>query len=122
MSDVSTTVDRYIALWNETSQEARVAGIAEVFSADATYTDPLADVAGHEGIDAVMAGAQAQFPGFTFRLLDAVDTNHHIARFTWELVPAAGGESLVIGADVAVFGEDGKIRAVYGFLNKVPGA
>ena len=122
MSDVTTTVDRYIALWNETSQEARTAGIAEVFAAKAIYTDPLADVAGHDGIDAVIAGAQAQFPGFTFKLLDAVDSNHNIARFTWELVPAAGGESLVIGADVAVFGEDGKIRAVYGFLNKGPSA
>jgi hypothetical protein len=122
MSDVTTTVDRYIALWNETSQEARIAGIAKIFAADATYTDPLADVAGHDGIAAVIAGAQAQFPGFTFKLLDTVDPNHHIARFTWELVPVAGGESLVIGADVAVFGEDGKIQAVYGFLDKVPSA
>jgi hypothetical protein len=122
MSDVTTTVDRYIALWNEADQESRIAGIAEAFAADATYTDPLADVAGRDGINAVIAGARAQFPGFTFRLLDAVDGNHHIARFTWELVPAAGGESLVTGSDVAVFAEDGKIRAVYGFLDKVPGA
>jgi hypothetical protein len=122
MSDITTTVDRYIALWNETSHEARMTAIAEVFTAEAIYTDPLADVAGYDGIDAVVAGAQAQFPGYAFKLLDAVDSNHNIARFTWELVPAAGGESLVIGADVAVFGEDGKIRSVYGFLNKVPSA
>jgi hypothetical protein len=122
MSDITTTVDRYIALWNETSHEARMTAIAEVFTAEAIYTDPLADVGGYDGIEAVVAGAQAQFPGYAFKLLDAVDSNHNIARFTWELVPAAGGESLVIGADVAVFGEDGKIRAVYGFLNKVPSA
>jgi hypothetical protein len=122
MSDVTATVERYITLWNETGKESRAKGIAEVFAADATYTDPLADVAGHDGIDAVIAGAQAQFSGFTFKLLDAVDGNHHIARFRWELVPGGGGESLVIGSDVAVFGEDGKISSVYGFLDKVPSA
>lgn len=122
MSDVTATVERYIMLWNETSKETRARGITEIFTADATYTDPLADVAGHDGIDAVIVGAQSQFSGFTFKLLDAVDSNHNIARFRWELVPGGGGESLVIGSDVAVFGEDGKIRSVYGFLDKVPGA
>jgi hypothetical protein len=122
MSDVTATVEHYITLWNETSKEARAQGIEKVFTADATYTDPFADVAGHDGIDAVIAGAQAQFPGLTFRLLDAVDSNHNIARFRWELVPGGGGESLVIGSDVASFSEDGKIRSVYGFLDKVPSA
>lgn len=122
MSDIPSTVERYISLWNETDADARKQGIAEVFAEDATYTDPLADVSGHDGINAVLAGAQGQFAGFTFKLLTAVDSNHHIARFSWELLPPGGGESIVIGSDVAAFGEDGKIRAVYGFLDKVPAA
>jgi SnoaL-like domain len=122
MSDVTATVRTYIDLWNETSGEARMKGITETFTTDATYTDPMADVAGYDGIDAVMAGAQGQFSGFTFKLLDGVDSNHNIARFRWELVPAGGGESIVIGSDIAVFSEDGKIRSIYGFLDKVPGA
>lgn len=122
MSDINATVEHYITLWNETVKDARVKGIAEVFSAGATYTDPLADVSGHDGVDAVMAGAQAQFPGLTFKLLGPVESNHNIARFKWELVPDAGGESVVIGADVAVFDENGKIKSVYGFLDKIPGA
>jgi SnoaL-like domain len=122
MSDIAGTVERYLSLWNETDAAARKEGIAEVFADGATYTDPLADVTGPDGIDAVMAAAQAQFAGFTFRLLTAVDSNHHIARFSWELVPAAGGESVVIGSDTAVFAEDGRIRSVYGFLDKVPAA
>jgi hypothetical protein len=122
MSDTAATIDRYLTLWNETDAEARAKGIAEVFTPDATYTDPLADVAGHAGIDALLAGAQGQFAGFTFKLLTAVDSNHHITRFSWELVPATGGESIVIGSDVAVLAEDGKIRAVYGFLDKGPTA
>lgn len=122
MSDIPGTIERYIALWNETDAAARKQGIAELFTEGATYTDPLADVAGHDGIDAVIAGAQGQFAGFTFKLLTAVDSNHHIARFSWELVPAAGGESVVIGSDVAVFAENGRISGIYGFLDKVPAA
>lgn len=120
MSDITGTVERYLALWNETDAVARKDGIAEVFADGATYTDPLADVAGLDGIDAVMAGAQAQFAGLTFKLLTTVDSNHNIARFSWELIPAGGGESVVIGSDTAVFAEDGRIRSVYGFLDKVP--
>jgi hypothetical protein len=122
MGDVTATVELYLNLWNETSKEARMKGITETFTPDATYTDPLADVAGHDGIDTMIAGVQGQFPGFTFKLLGAVDSNHNIARFQWELVPVAGGESVVIGSDVAVLSEDGKIRSIYGFLDKVPGA
>ena len=122
MSDITGTIERYISLWNETDAAARKQGIADIFTAEATYTDPLAEVSGQDGIDAVMAGAQGQFAGFTFKLLTAVDSNHDIARFSWELIPAAGGESVVIGSDVAVFAADGKIRSVYGFLDKVPAA
>lgn len=122
MSDIAGTIERYLSLWNVTDADARKAGIADIFTEDATYTDPLADVAGHDGIDAVMAGAQGQFAGFAFKPLGTVDTNHHIARFSWELVPAGGGESIVIGFDVAAFNEDGKIRSIFGFLDKVPAA
>lgn len=121
MNDITATVKTYIDLWNETSGEARIKGIAETFTSDATYTDPMADVVGHDGIDAVIAGVQGQFPEFTFKLLGEVDSNHNIARFRWELLPAGGGESVVIGSDTAVLSEDGKIRGIYGFLDKVPG-
>lgn len=122
MADITATVELYLNLWNETSKEVRMKGIAEVFTPDATYTDPLADAAGHDGIDAVIAGVQAQMPGLTFRLLGGVDSNHNIARFQWELVPAAGGESVAIGSDVAAISEDGRIRSIYGFLDPVPGS
>ncbi|GGO59830.1 nuclear transport factor 2 family protein [Streptomyces lasiicapitis] len=120
MSDLTELAGRYIAVWNEPDQAKRAAAISELFTAEATYTDPLADVQGHEGIGAVIAGARDQFKGFDFRVLGDVDANHHIVRFQWELVPASGGENIVIGFDVAVTDGAGKIRAVYGFLDKVP--
>lgn len=115
-----TIVERYLAAWNETDAEARAKAVAEVWTEDATYTDPLADVAGHEGIAAVIAGAQEMFPGLVFTPGELHDAHHDLVRFTWHLGPA-GGEALVVGFDVVKLAEDGRIRQVLGFLDKVPG-
>ena len=114
-------IERYIECWNQADPQRRRSLIESVWAADATYTDPLADVRGREAIDAVIGAAQQQFPGLVFSLGGPVDANHHQARFTWHLGPD-GGEPLVIGFDVAVLDADGRIHAVYGFLDKVPAA
>jgi hypothetical protein len=62
------------------------------------------------------------FPGHEFRLLDGVDGHHDIARFRWELVPAGGDKSVAIGLDIAVIDDDGRLRGIYGFLDKAPAA
>ena len=114
-------IERYIECWNQTDPVARRALIDAVWTADASYTDPLADVRGREAIDAVIGAAQAQFPGLVFSLGGPVDANHNQARFTWHLGPD-GGEAIVIGFDVAVVDASGRLAAVYGFLDKVPAA
>ncbi|MGP3962504.1 nuclear transport factor 2 family protein [Nonomuraea sp. 3N208] len=115
----STLVERYIAAWNETDAGARAKAVADLWTEDATYTDPLADVAGHAGIAAVIEGAQGMFPGLVFTPGVVHEAHHHIARFTWHLGPA-GGEPVAIGFDVVEVAEDGRIRKVLGFLDKVP--
>jgi hypothetical protein len=82
----------------------------------------LAVVEGHEAIAAMIIGVREQFPGLVFKLLGDIDAHHNVARFGWELVPEGGGESLVVGFDVAVVADDGRLRHVYGFLDKVPTA
>ncbi|MFC9893409.1 nuclear transport factor 2 family protein [Nocardia sp. NPDC127579] len=113
-------VAQYLEAWNTTDADARKAAVARVFTADATYVDPMVDVAGRAGLDAVIAGVQTQFPGWTFRLGGPVDAHHDQVRFTWDLGPA-DGPAVVIGFDVAIV-EDGKVAKVYGFLDKVPAA
>ncbi|GII61136.1 isomerase [Sphaerisporangium krabiense] len=120
MSDVEKMIDQYITVWNETDPAARRAGVAQVWDADGTYTDPLAAVQGHDAIDALIAAVQAQFPGFAFRLAGTVDAHHDVARFGWHLGPRGDAESVVDGFDVVTLAEDGRIRHVYGFLDKVP--
>lgn len=119
MSDFNELAERYIVTWNETDPAARRAAIEAIYTADATYTDPLVVAEGHDAIDATIAAVQAQFPGLVFRLGGGVDAHHDIARFTWELGPQ-DGEALVVGFDVAVRAEEGRIKAVHGFLDKVP--
>ena len=111
-------IDTYLAAWNETDPAARRRLIDEMWAPDGRYTDPLADIAGRDQLDAVIAAAQAQFAGLEFSLAGPVDAHHHIARFTWQLGPR-GGEPVVVGFDVAAI-EDGRIASVQGFLDRVP--
>ncbi|MEV0158102.1 nuclear transport factor 2 family protein [Micromonospora sp. NPDC050686] len=120
MNPYSDLVDRYLAVWNEADGDARAAAVGALFTPDATYTDPLAEVRGHEQISAVIGGVQQAFPGHVLRPHGVVDGHHDVVRFGWELVPAGGGEAVVVGFDVAVRDTDGRVRAVHGFLDKVP--
>jgi hypothetical protein len=112
---------RYLAAWNETDATARRAAVDALFTEDARYTDPLADVAGREAIAATIAAVQGQFPGFVFRLAGPVDGHHDQLRFTWHLGPD-GQEAPIAGFDVAVTDGAGRIRSVLGFLDRVPAA
>ena len=114
--------DRYLAAWNEPDADARRRAVAELWTEDGSYSDPLAAVEGHEAIAALIAGVREHFPGHVFELMENVDAHHDVVRFGWELVPQGGGESVVIGFDVAVVAQDGRLRSVYGFLDKVPAA
>lgn len=115
-----SAVARYFEAWNAGEDEALAKAVAAAWTADGSYTDPLADVSGHDGIAAVIAAAHEQFPGFVFRLTGTVDGHHDIARFGWELVSTADGSAPVAGFDVISLDTDGRIRSVHGFLDRVP--
>ncbi|MFE5370156.1 nuclear transport factor 2 family protein [Streptomyces mirabilis] len=113
-------VTRYFEAWNATDRDALAKAVAAAWSTDGSYTDPLAEVRGHEGIAAVIAAAHEQFPGFSFRPAGPVDGHHDIARFGWELVNAADGTAPVAGFDVITLDGEDRIRSVHGFLDRVP--
>jgi hypothetical protein len=115
----TTLVERYLACWNETDADARRALIVQTWSADAEYRDPMAQVQGLEAIDATIAAVQGQFPGLVFTQVGDVDAHHQQARFQWGLGPD-GAEPVIVGSDVAILGDDGRITTVLGFLDKVP--
>jgi SnoaL-like domain len=112
---------RYIDAWNQTDAAARRTAVDKLYADDARYVDPLAVAQGREAIASMIGAVQEQFPGLSFRLVGAVDGHHNQARFGWELGPA-GGEAPIVGFDVAVTDDDGRISTVLGFLDKVPSA
>ncbi|WP_438828018.1 nuclear transport factor 2 family protein [Streptomyces tropicalis] len=115
-------VARYLAAWNARGPQARTKAVAAAWTDGGGYTDPLAEVRGHEGIAAVIEAAHARFPGFSFRLAGSVDGHHDTARFSWELVNDADGSAPVGGFDVITLDGEGRIRQVLGFLDRVPAA
>lgn len=118
MTDATTIATNYIAVWNETDPQRRRAMLDERWTADATYVDPLAQVAGRDQIDALITGVQQRFPGFRFTLIGTPDGYGDHARFSWALGPE-GKDGVIKGSDVAVT-DRGRVRAVIGFLDQVP--
>ncbi len=57
---VASTIDAYVATWNETDAGRRQAGIARAWVPDARYRDPVMASDGHAGIDAMLAAVQAK--------------------------------------------------------------
>ena len=119
MDSYDTVVERYLAVWNESDPARRRELLAQGWSHDAHYHDPVMDGSGHEAIDALVQGAQRQFPGFRFRQVGKADGHHGYVRFSWELGPP-DGPAPIAGSDVAVLGADGRLKQVIGFLDRVP--
>lgn len=118
MTDPALVANRYIELWNETDPQRRRNLLEQSWSPDASYVDPMAAVDGHAGMDALVAGVQQRFPGFSFRLVGAPDGYADKVRFSWELGPD-GVDAPIQGSDVVLL-EDGRVRQVIGFLDRVP--
>ena len=53
-----TLVDRYIAAWNATDAAQRRTLVAQTWTESATYVDPLMHGAGHDVVEAIIAGVQ----------------------------------------------------------------
>lgn len=118
MTDITTLVADYLAAWNATDPAERRDLVAGVFAADAEYVDPQMRGAGTDGIDAMIAGVQQQFPGYRFTLAGAPDAHNDRLRFSWHLAPADGAP-IALGTDFARIAPDGRMQEVTGFLEPV---
>jgi hypothetical protein len=116
---ITTVVDAYIAMWNEADPARRRELAGDVFTEDAAYVDPVMSGEGQDGIEAMVAAAQQQFPGHRFELSQGPDAHNDRVRFAWRLVgeegPVAGG------VDFALIAPDGRLSAVTGFLEPAAG-
>ena len=119
-SNATALATRYLAAWNEADPTRRRALVAEAFSEDARYLDPLMQGQGHDGVAAMIGGAQAHFPGLRFTLHGTPDAHNDRLRFSWALGPE-GAAPVARGTDFCTLAADGRLQNVTGFLDLVPG-
>ena len=118
MPEITDVIDKYIAAWNETDATRRLELVTRALAPDATYVDPLMSGQGHKGIDAMIAGAQEQFPGHRFELSFGPDAHNGKVRFGWRLYGPDGGAPVAAGADFGALAGDGRLDSVTGFLEQ----
>jgi hypothetical protein len=87
---ITAVVDNYIAMWNEADPARRRELAGDVFTEDAGYVDPVMSGEGQDGIEAMVAAAQQQFPGHRFELTHGPDAHNDRVRFAWRLVGEGG--------------------------------
>lgn len=119
MSNVEAVIENYVASWNETDPGKRGSTLAAACATNASYRDPVMTSDGHAGLDAMLAGVQAKFPGFVLKRISKIDHHNGSARFAWSLGPAAG-PSVVEGVDFCTLGSDGRLASIVGFIDKMP--
>ena len=118
MTDAAHIADRYIAVWNEADPARRDALLAENWSADVTYVDPLMSGEGREEISALIGAVHARFPDFRFTLAGAADGYGDKVRISWALGPEAEPD-MILGTDFIVI-DNSRLKSVTGFIDKVP--
>jgi hypothetical protein len=112
-------VVRYLACWNQRDPGKRRELVTKTWTADATYVDAHRRGAGLDGIDAMIAKAQEQHPGYVLRLSSGIEAHNGFIRFSW----GAGGTEeapLFIGGTDFAQVEGGKLKTVVGFVDAAP--
>jgi hypothetical protein len=118
MTDIPELVDRYLQVWNETDPARRRALIANTWTEDASYLDPVLCGQGHDGIDAMVEAVHARYPGLTFARAGQIDQHNDRVRFGWTF-GSEHGPALARGIDIAVVAPDGRFAQVTGFFDEV---
>ena len=122
MSSANELVVSYLAAWNERNPQRRRELVARTWTEDGSYVDAHRRGDGIDGIDAMIGMAQAQFPGYTLRLVSGVEAQNGFVRFSW----AGGGMPeaplYLGGTDFAAINGDGRFQTVAGFTDAAPAA
>ena len=134
--DVKDLTSRYVAAWNEPDPARRRQAIQALWAEDGIhvlqppaefrqaaaglgFTSAALEARGHDELEARVTRAYQDFvaPGqFTFRPRDNADALRNVVKFSWEMVPAGGGEATATGLEILILGPDGRIEADYQFI------
>jgi hypothetical protein len=116
MSAVTTTIYRYLAMWNETDTADPGGHRHRALDGD-EYIDPVVSAETRGGLIEQLAGLRAQYPGHRLRRANGVRPAH--GDVAWELVGPYGTVA-VAGIDVGALAPDGRLKHIVGFFEPLP--
>jgi hypothetical protein len=116
IADPKTIAEEYIALWNEDDAGRRRRMIADGWSTEARYVDPLMAGDGPEGVASMIDAVRDRFPGHGFVLEGVADGHGPFVRFSWTL-GGPDGSRVISGTDMVRLDREGRIAEVVGFLD-----
>lgn len=113
----------YLAMWHEQDAARRHALIHELWASDAENITRSFTAAGIGQIVQRVDRAHAEWVSrqdFVFRPCGTADAHNNLVRFSWEMLPRAGGAIEAKGLDILVLNTTGKIRSLYQFAEPLP--
>ncbi|HEX4330259.1 MAG TPA: nuclear transport factor 2 family protein [Burkholderiales bacterium] len=114
--NLTELIDRYCAAWNAAEPAERARLLAEVLSAEGSYTDPMVHAANPAALLAHIAAVREKRPGAQVLRVGEVQAHHHVARFAWEATQA--GTVLRRGIDIVTLDAQGaKLTSIIGFFD-----
>ena len=94
----------------------RKVAISQLYTEDCIFFEAEEQIVGRDALNEKVERILQEAPGFVFRLVGSPQVNHDHGRLQWQFGPN-GAPPFVTGMDIAVF-EQGKIRALYAFIDK----
>lgn len=111
-------LERYVVLWNEENAERRSQLITQLWEEDGVQFTPQHEYRGHSALEERVTQAYEEFVhkhGFVFKLSNTPQTHHQAVTFSWEMVPAGGGEVAAVGTVFLLLSDAGRIQVDYQF-------
>jgi hypothetical protein len=108
--------DGFLAGTNELDPTRRNELIAEMWTPDGHFIDPLHEATGHAELDALYARVHVNFPGYVFARTSDVEALDRWIRFSWEF-RGEDGSLLAAGTDIGEIGGDGRLVRIVSFYD-----
>lgn len=119
MVDRQEQVDAYVATWNESDMDKRLALIEKAWAAEGRYVAESSDVTGYDAINDNVVRIQQKYPNRIFFRTSDIFSLRDRARFTWAMLDPAGSATIA-GVDYALFAEDGRLRRITCVYDRKP--
>jgi uncharacterized protein YndB with AHSA1/START domain len=111
---VESTIDAYLAAWNETDPARRAVLLEQCWSENGLFADFMGSAEGRAGLEAYIAAAQRFMPGARLERIGPPALVLDRARVAWRAT-RPDGAPLAQGVNFVELGADGRIVRLSGF-------